>query len=114
MGLNRLPHAVARTAAVAAVRIAIALSVTFTVAADAREPLYGALDNPDLLNCENIYWHGVRAEAAACYRSLLGSALPALRAEALWAMNDLQGANTAFQDAVTAEPANAMRPLASR
>ncbi len=92
-----------RTAAL----IAAVCSVVFSGATEAREPLYGALDDPGLVNCENIFWHGVRAEATSCYRGLLGAG-PAIRAEALWALNDLQGANTAFQDAVTAEPMNAM------
>jgi cellulose synthase operon protein C len=83
------------------------LAVTFSAQAAAREHLYGALDYPELLKCEEIYWHGSHAEAATCYRGLL-SAAPAVRAEALWALNDRQGANAAFQEAVDAEPMNAM------
>ncbi len=86
---------------------AAVIVVTFSGSTQARDPLYGALDDPGLQNCETIYWHGERANATSCYRGLLGAA-PAIRAEALWALNDLQGANTAFQDAVNAEPMNAM------
>ena len=83
------------------------LAVTLSTPSAAREPLYGALEYPDLLDCEDIYWHGSHADAATCYRGLLGAS-PAVRAEALWALNDRQGANTAFQEAVNAEPGNAM------
>ncbi|MEY4640449.1 MAG: hypothetical protein RLZZ227_443 [Pseudomonadota bacterium] len=91
---------------VAALAAAV-FACTLALEAEARDPLYGALDSPELLNCENIYWFGMRVDAAACYRGLLGAA-PALRAEALWALNDMQGANNAFQEAVDAEPMNAM------
>jgi tetratricopeptide (TPR) repeat protein len=78
-------------------------------AAQAREPLYGALDNPDLLTCENQFWSGQLPQAEACYRSLLTVSQAAqIRAEALWALGDLQGANSTFQEAVNAEPDNAM------
>jgi tetratricopeptide (TPR) repeat protein len=101
--MNRVATSTMRVAALAAAVVA----ATFSVDAAARDPLYGALDNPELLNCETIYWTGSHAEAQTCYRGLLGAA-PAVRAEALWALNDLQGANTAFQEAVNAEPMNAM------
>ncbi len=100
---NAHKSVLARTTALAAAVFA----ATFSFTADAREPLYGALDNPDLLKCENTYWTGSHAEATTCYRGLLGAA-PGVRAEALWALNDMQGANTAFQEAVNAEPMNAM------
>ncbi|MGV3591448.1 MAG: tetratricopeptide repeat protein [Gammaproteobacteria bacterium] len=95
------------TTRAAALAVAV-FTASFAVDADAREPLYGALEYADLLNCENIYWHGVRSEATTCYRGLLGAAQPAVRAEALWALNDIQGANSAFQEAVDAEPQNPM------
>lgn len=83
------------------------LAASFSMGAQAREHLYGALEYADLLNCEEIHWHGARSEAEACYRGLLGSD-PGVRAEALWALNDIQGANNAYQAAVDAEPMNAM------
>ncbi len=78
----------------------------------AREQLYAVLDNADLLNCENQFWTGKLLEAEACYRSLLNESAPALlRAEALWALGDLQGANTMYQQAMNDEPTNALAPL---
>jgi tetratricopeptide (TPR) repeat protein len=73
----------------------------------AREHLFGALDNPDLLNCETLHWSSPPGEADNCYRGLLTPEHPALvRAEALWALDDLQGANTAFQTAQNEDPNN--------
>lgn len=75
----------------------------------AREPLYGVLDDPGLLACEQQYWRGETAAAEGCYRSLSGSAGSlGIRAEAVWALGDLQAANGLFQQAVNAEPQNAL------
>lgn len=88
---------------------AVAAGVLAAIAsAAAREPLYGVLDNSELLQCESSYWGGQSAVAESCYRSLLGGDKPAaMRAEALWALGDLQGANSAFQQAVNADEQNA-------
>jgi tetratricopeptide (TPR) repeat protein len=75
--------------------------------AAARDQLFGVLDNANLLNCENLQWSGQLTEAQTCYRSLLTlETSAAIHAEAFWAMGDLQGANSNFQRAVTAEPEN--------
>jgi tetratricopeptide (TPR) repeat protein len=84
------------------------VTCAFALPAAAREQLYGALDNPDLLTCENQYWSGQTSAAQSCYNGLLTLSQPAaIRAEALWALGDMQGANTAFQQAVDAEPDSA-------
>ncbi|HHX81662.1 MAG TPA: hypothetical protein GX696_01600, partial [Pseudomonadaceae bacterium] len=71
----------------------------------AREPLYGIHGNADLLACEEAHWSGEQETAQRCYRNLLAVTQPALiRAEALWALGDLQGANGMFQQAQNAEP----------
>jgi tetratricopeptide (TPR) repeat protein len=73
----------------------------------ARAPLYGVLDNANLLACEAQYWSGQHDAAQGCYRSLLSlEPAAAIRAEALWALGDLQGANAQFQQALNAEPEN--------
>ena len=83
--------------------------LAFASAADARDQLYGALDNAELLKCEDQYWHGKVQESQTCYRGLLTATTPpAVRAEAVWALGDLQAANTAFQQAVNADQQNAM------
>jgi len=77
----------------------------------AREHLYGALDNEALLECETLSWRGDRGSATTCYSEL---SLPRnrhpeqIRAEALWALGDLQGANTQFQAAFRVSPEDPM------
>lgn len=102
----RLQRSAFRLAALAAGLFACVAGV------EAREQLYGALDDASLLQCENRFWHGQTNEAASCYRGLLTANTPAgIRAEALWALGDLQGANTVFQQAVNADEQNALLRL---
>src|SRR5690606_12943446 len=72
----------------------------------AREYHYGALDNPALLACEDLQWSGQRDAASNCYRQLSANLqeAPQIRAEALWALGDLQTANSLFQRAVESSP----------
>ena len=76
--------------------------------AQAREPHYGALEHEGLLQCEDLYWHGERTEAAACYQSLMRNLAqpPQIRAEAMWAQGDVKTANSLFQTAVQSAPEN--------
>jgi tetratricopeptide (TPR) repeat protein len=75
----------------------------------AREPLYGVLDNAALARCEDQFWHGRINDAHGCYQQLQTAQTPtAIRAEAHWALGDMQGANSLFQEAVKAEPKNAL------
>ncbi len=75
----------------------------------AREPLYGVLTDAALLKCEDQFWHGRLTDARNCYQLLQTSKTPiAIRAEASWALGDLQDANSLFQQAVKAEPDNAL------
>lgn len=57
-----------------------------------------------LVRCDEQSLRGREAQAARCYRALADRAGPLLRAEALWGLGDLQGANEAFRDAVAAAP----------
>lgn len=108
MGLNSLQRSFVPASAVAAVRVALLCAFASATTVHARDMLYGAIDNADLQACESQFWSGALTEATTCYRGLLGSPLPAIRAEAVWVLGDLQDANTAFQDAYNAEPDNAM------
>lgn len=47
--------------------------------------------------CDTLKKHGQMTEARACYGKLASSSDPFARAEALWAMNDYDGANGAFR-----------------
>ncbi|MGC4029050.1 MAG: tetratricopeptide repeat protein [Steroidobacteraceae bacterium] len=65
-----------------------------------------------LRRCDDALLHGRQEEANRCYRALTGApagADPLLRAEALWGLGDIQGANQAFREAVAAA-ANDPRP----
>lgn len=74
-------------------------------AALARDIPYGVLDNEALAQCDTLHWSGQDAAADTCYRNLAGSQQPPqIRAEALWALGDRQGANTLFQTAFNAFP----------
>lgn len=85
--------------------VALLLPLCSAPAALARDNLYGVLDNDALLACESQHWRGQETEADACFRNLAGSAQPPqIRAEALWALGDRQGANSQFQAAFNAFP----------
>lgn len=90
-----------------ALTIAGLLLCVVSSTAAARDQLYGVLEHAGLLQCENDFWSGQTSEAQACYRGLLNAGTPArIRAEALWALGDPQGANAMFQQAIEDEPEN--------
>ena len=66
-----------------------------------------ALTAQSLDECRSARKHGKVPAANACFERLEGSATPAIRAEALWAMNDYNGANDAFRAAVAQAPNSA-------
>ena len=71
----------------------------------ARDHLYGALENEALLECDTLSWSSESAEARNCYASLNSlQHPPQIRAEAFWALGDLQSANTQFRDAISQFP----------
>ena len=75
----------------------------------ARDHLYGALENEALLQCDTLSWSGESAEARNCYASLNSlQHPPQIRAEAFWALGDLQSANTQFRDAISQFPEDPM------
>ena len=66
---------------------------------------YGAVADPELRECDESDWRCERGRADSCYRALrAGTAPAAIRAEAAWALNDLQAANQLFRAAVHASP----------
>lgn len=68
---------------------------------------YGAIDDPDLVECDRLHWRGRVEESTPCYRRVLASAsADAVRAEAAWALQDLHTANRLFQSALDANPAD--------
>jgi tetratricopeptide (TPR) repeat protein len=85
------------------------LFVVLSQTLSAREHPYGALDNESLTECDAFFWNGQSAEATACYNNLYSLTQPAhIRAEVLWAQNNLQGANSQFQQAINDFPDDPM------
>jgi tetratricopeptide (TPR) repeat protein len=69
---------------------------------------YGAVTSPEILSCDAVQWRGELAAARKCYAEILRSAAaPSVKAEAAWAMNDLQQANRWFQQAMRDKPDDA-------
>ena len=73
--------------------------------ASAREIHYGAMIDAAVIACDRLHWRGQIEASGNCYAALLRSSdRPAVRAEAAWALNDLQGANSWFQQAMREDP----------
>ena len=71
----------------------------------ARDIHYGAVTDVDLVACDQLHWHGQVEESRTCYADLLrSSSLLAVKAEAAWALKDLQTANSWFQQAMRENP----------
>ena len=68
---------------------------------------YSGDRDADLLACDKLHWTGQSTAADACFATLLSSSdSDYLRAEAEWALGDVQAANTLFGRALVAEPNN--------
>jgi len=71
----------------------------------ARDIHYGAVNDVDIVACDQLHWHGQIEDSRNCYANLLrSSALLPVRAEAAWALKDLQAANSWFQRAMRENP----------
>ena len=80
----------------------------FWASADARVIHYGAISDPDLTRCDREHWRGEIQAARSCYRQLLaGNAAAAVKAEAAWALGDMQLANRQFRVAAATNPGDA-------
>jgi tetratricopeptide (TPR) repeat protein len=101
-----IDHAAARSdRRYVAVLLAALLCVLGQSAANARDIHYGAVDDPQLLQCDQQYWHGLVQDSTNCYSEILaGDASAAIKAESAWALNDLQQANRWFQQAMRETP----------
>ena len=74
-------------------------------ASHARDIHYGAIFDEDVIACDRLHWRGQIDESRACYSELLrNSESLAARAEAAWALKDLQTANSLFQQAMRLNP----------
>ena len=88
--------------------LVLVLALLAAPLASARGIHYGAVTDPALLDCDRQHWRGETETSLPCYRTLLeSSAGTAVRAEAAWALNDLQLANRLFRDAAAAAPEDA-------
>lgn len=89
-------------------RLLLFLCISWAIPSYARDIHYGAVNDPDLLHCDRLYWQGQQAEADECYRALFRSnASTAIKAEVAWALGDLQLANQLFRDAARERPDDA-------
>lgn len=87
------------------VSLAFSVCAIQTAEASFRDIHYGAIADAELLACDQAAWRGSGDEAATCYRTLLRDSDSAgIRAEAAWALNDLQAANSWFQQALRTDP----------
>jgi len=76
--------------------------------AEARGIHYGAVTDPQVLKCDQQHWRGQIESAENCYAGVLNSdAGAAVRAEAAWALGDLELANRLFQRALSLAPNDA-------
>jgi len=83
----------------------VAIMFVSSAAADGRALHYGATTDAALLVCDRQAWQGQRKAATSCYQNLLSNNDDAaVRAEAAWALGDLQRANRLFREAVRAVP----------
>ena len=81
--------------------LVLALSLAEPLHASSRGIHYGAVTDPDVLACDRQQWQGETDVARQCYADLMRTSDSlAARAEAAWALNDLQAANTFFQQAM--------------
>jgi tetratricopeptide (TPR) repeat protein len=73
--------------------------------ATARGIHYGAVTNPEILNCDQMHWRGETEQSRFCYAELLRSTTPAAaKAEAAWALSNLKQANEWFRVAMAESP----------
>lgn len=86
-----------------------ALSVAFAwIIAGSAWSATAASHTPAPDSCQNLRRHGKTAEADACYKSLILSRDPYLRAEGYWGLQMYQDANNEFRAAVAQSDANAL------
>jgi tetratricopeptide (TPR) repeat protein len=90
--------------------LAVLLTTILTAVAPAaaRGIHYGAVVDEAVLACDRLHWAGATERSIPCYQDVLASTANASdKAEAAWAMNELQAANAYFRDAMNQEPQDA-------
>ena len=88
-------------------RTLIALCALLGLAAQAaaRDIHYGAVSDAAVLECDRRHWSGDIEASRLCYANLLRDDTPAAtKAEAAWALNNLQQSNTWFRQAMAEAP----------
>jgi tetratricopeptide (TPR) repeat protein len=86
---------------------AICLLLGLTAQAAARDIHYGAVADPAILECDRRHWRGAIDDSRLCYASLLRDETPAaIKAEAAWALKNLQQSNEWFRRAMAENPAD--------
>lgn len=71
----------------------------------ARDIHYGAVIDPTIVECDRAHWRGDIEASRLCYANLLRDDVPAAtKAEAAWALNNLQQANEWFRAALAEAP----------
>jgi tetratricopeptide (TPR) repeat protein len=86
---------------------ALCLLLGLAAHAGARDIHYGAVSDPAILECDRRHWRGAVEESRLCYANLLhNETSPATKAEAAWALNNLQQSNQWFRRAVAEDPAD--------
>jgi tetratricopeptide (TPR) repeat protein len=84
---------------------AIGLLLGLAAQAEARGIHYGAVSDPVILECDRRHWRGAIEESRLCYANLLRDEMPAaVKAEAAWALNNLQQSNHWFRQAMAEDP----------
>lgn len=85
--------------------VALLALLSAQASASARDIHYGAVTDVDVVACDQLHWRGRIDQSRNCYANLLrtGNSL-AVRAEAAWALKDLQAANSWFQQAMRENP----------
>ena len=74
----------------------------------ARDIHYGSVTDADLLRCDRLAWSGQKSASTSCYRELLaGNSATEIKAEAAWALGELELANQHFRFATSVNPDDA-------
>jgi cytochrome c-type biogenesis protein CcmH/NrfG len=93
---------------VAVLAVLLTTILTAVAPAAARGIHYGAVVDEAVLACDRLHWAGATERSIPCYQDVLASTANASdKAEAAWAMNELQAANAYFRDAMNQEPQDA-------
>ncbi len=85
--------------------VALCLLLGCVAQATARDIHYGATADPAVLDCDRQHWRGNIETSRLCYANLLRAEVPAaIKAEAAWALNNLQQSNSWFREALAEAP----------